>query len=153
MFIVVSGKWHHGVIHYSLFQCYIGAHCKTQTVLTLYNINIVQHINLILKTTEGGHIHPTEPPPVNSTTMHSRLVCQYRISRCPEQLKKSICQFIGLIQVKEERWTGFSEEQTCQPEENPVHPDSFTWIYVLFIIGHFGDISDFCQTLMFKEPL
>ena len=61
---------------------------------------------------------------------------------------------IGLIQVKEEGWTGFSdgwqrcsegfpdgnpEEQPCQPEENPVHPDSFTWIYILFKLGHFGD--------------
>ena len=36
-----------------------------------------------------------------------------------------------------------SEEQPCQPEENPVHPDSFTWIYILFKIGHFDDISDF----------
>ena len=33
---------------------------------------------------------------------------------------------IGLIQVKEEVWT--------EPEENPVHPDSFTWIYILFKI-------------------
>ena len=24
-----------------------------------------------------------------------------------------------------------------------VHPDSFTWIYILFKIGYFGDISDF----------
>ena len=63
---------------------------------------------------------------------------------------------IGLIQVKEEGWTGFSkgwqdcskgfpegnpEEQPCQPEENPVHPDSFTWIYILFKKGQFGDIS------------
>ena len=48
----------------------------------------------------------------------------------------------GLIQVKEEGWT-FSEEQPCQPEENPVYPDSFTWIYIQFKIGHFGDISDF----------
>ena len=31
----------------------------------------------------------------------------------------------------------------CQPKENPVHPDSFTWLYILFKIGHFGDISDF----------
>ena len=38
---------------------------------------------------------------------------------------------------------GNPEEQPCQPEENPVHPDSFTWIYILFKIGHFGDISDF----------
>ena len=41
------------------------------------------------------------------------------------------------LAVKEEGWTGFSkcwqgssegnhEEQPCQPEENPVHPDSFT---------------------------
>ena len=25
----------------------------------------------------------------------------------------------GLIQVKEEGWTGFSEDQPCQPEEEP----------------------------------
>ena len=28
------------------------------------------------------------------------------------------------------------------PRANPVHPSSFTWIYILFKIGHFGDISD-----------
>ena len=38
---------------------------------------------------------------------------------------------------------GNPEEKPCQPEENPVHPDSFNWIYILFKIGHFGDISDF----------
>ena len=27
------------------------------------------------------------------------------------------------------------EEQPCQPEENPVLPDSFTQIYILFLIG------------------
>ena len=69
---------------------------------------------------------------------------------------------IGLIQIKEAGWTGFYEgwqgcseenpkEQPCQPEENPVFPDSFTWIYILFKIGHFGDISDFFQILMFEE--
>ena len=31
----------------------------------------------------------------------------------------------------------------CQPKENPVHPDSFTWIYILFKILHFDDYSDF----------
>ena len=35
------------------------------------------------------------------------------------------------------------EEQPCQPEKNPVHPNSFTWIYILFKIGHFDDVSDF----------
>ena len=56
-----------------------------------------------------------------------------------------------LIQVKEEGWTGFSkgwqgcsegnlEEKPCQPKQNPVHPNSFTWIYILFKTGHFGDI-------------
>ena len=69
---------------------------------------------------------------------------------------------IGLIQVKEEGWTGFSEgwqgysaafpEGKAQgkswgaalpAEENLVHPDSFTWIFILFKIRHFGDISDF----------
>ena len=43
------------------------------------------------------------------------------------------------------------EEQPCQPEEYPVHSDSFTWIYILFKIGHFDDISDFFQILMFEE--
>ena len=38
---------------------------------------------------------------------------------------------------------GNTKEQPCQPEENLVHPDSFTWIYILFKIGYFGDISDF----------
>ena len=40
-------------------------------------------------------------------------------------------------------WQGCSEgfpegnpkEQPCQPKENPVHPDSFTWIYILSKIG------------------
>ena len=36
---------------------------------------------------------------------------------------------------------GKSEEQPCQPEENPVHPDTFSWIYILLKIGHFGDFS------------
>ncbi len=30
---------------------------------------------------------------------------------------------------------GNPEEQPCQPEENPVLPDSFTQIYILFLIG------------------
>ena len=46
---------------------------------------------------------------------------------------------------------GNPEEQPCQTEENPVHPDSFAWIYILFKIGHFGDICDFVQILMFDE--
>ena len=28
------------------------------------------------------------------------------------------------------------------PEENQANPDSYTWIYIIFKIGHFGDISD-----------
>ena len=48
---------------------------------------------------------------------------------------------------------GFSEEQSCQPEENPVHPKSFTWIYILFKIGHFVDISDFWGFLQQKNPI
>ena len=40
------------------------------------------------------------------------------------------------------------EEQPCQPKENPVQPNSFTWIYILFKIRNFGDNSDF---LMFEE--
>ena len=34
---------------------------------------------------------------------------------------------------------GNSEDEPCQPEENPVLPDSFTYIYILFPIGfHIG---------------
>ena len=73
-----------------------------------------------------------------------------------------ILYILGVIRVKEGGRTGLPragravprdfprakpegnpEEQLCQPEENPVHPNSFTWIYILFKIGHFGDISDF----------
>ena len=76
-------------------------------------------------------------------------------------------RYTGLIQVKEEGWTRAGraapkdfprakpernpEEQLCQPEEKPVHPNSFTWIYIPFKIGHFGDICDFFQILMFEE--
>ena len=61
-----------------------------------------------------------------------------------------------LIQVQEEGWTGFvprdfprakpegnPEEQPCQPKENLLYPNFFTWIYILFEIGHFGDFSEF----------
>ena len=38
-----------------------------------------------------------------------------------------------------EGWQGCSEgnpeEQLCQPKENSVLPDSFTQIYILFVIG------------------
>ena len=34
-------------------------------------------------------------------------------------------------------------EQPCQPLENPVHPYTFTWIYILFKIDNFGSISKF----------
>ena len=30
---------------------------------------------------------------------------------------------------------GNPEEQPCQPKENPVLPDSFTQIYIIFLIG------------------
>ena len=46
---------------------------------------------------------------------------------------------------------GIPEKQLCQPEENSVHPDSFTWIYILFKIEHLVYISDFFQILMFEE--
>ena len=46
----------------------------------------------------------------------------------------------GIPRAKPE---GNPEEQPCQTEKNPVHPDSFTWIYILFKIGYFGDISIF----------
>ena len=35
-----------------------------------------------------------------------------------------------------------------EPEENPVHPDYFTWIYILFKIGHFGNILDFFKIVV-----
>ena len=38
---------------------------------------------------------------------------------------------------------GIPEKQPCQPEEKSVHPDSFTWIYILFTIGHVGDTSHY----------
>ena len=76
-------------------------------------------------------------------------------------LEKSLEDDIGLIQVKEEGWTGFSEgwqgcsegfskakpdgnpeEPPCQPEENPVNWDSFTWIYILFEREHFRDFAN-----------
>ena len=58
-----------------------------------------------------------------------------------------------------ESWQGCSEglpegspqEQPCQPKENSVHSDSFTWVYILFKTGHFPDISFFLQILMFEE--
>ena len=45
------------------------------------------------------------------------------------------------------------EEQACLPEENLINPNSFTWIYILFKIRHFGDFSELFQILilMFKE--
>ena len=52
---------------------------------------------------------------------------------------------IGLIQVKEEGWTGFSEGwQGCSEgfPEGEARGKSR---------GHFGDISDFFQILMFEE--
>ena len=49
-------------------------------------------------------------------------------------------------------WVNQSKRgEPCQPEESPVHPNSFTWICILFKIGHFGDIPDFFQILMFEE--
>ena len=34
---------------------------------------------------------------------------------------------------------GNPKEQPCQPKENPILPDSFTQIYILFLIGfHIG---------------
>ena len=40
-------------------------------------------------------------------------------------------------------------EQHRQPEGNPVHLNSFTWIYILFKTGHFGDIPDFFSNIDF----
>ena len=58
---------------------------------------------------------------------------------------------VGLIQVKEEGWTGFSEEQPCQPEENPIHPDSFTWIYILFKKGHWVIFLNFSKLYVWRS--
>ena len=66
--------------------------------------------------------------------------------------------YIGLIQEQEEGWTEFLEgwqgcsegnleEQPCQHEENQVHLYSFSWIYILFKIGSFGDISNFFSSI------
>ena len=38
---------------------------------------------------------------------------------------------------------GNPKEQPCQPKENHVHPNSFTWIYILFKKGNFGDFLNF----------
>ena len=46
---------------------------------------------------------------------------------------------------------GNPEEQPCQPEGNPIHPNSFIWIYIQFKIGHFGDISYFFKYLCLKK--
>ena len=67
----------------------------------------------------------------------------------------------GLIQVKVEGWTGFSDGwQGCskgfpegkaqgksrgaaQPAGGKPHPSYyFTWIYILVKLGHFGDYSE-----------
>ena len=34
---------------------------------------------------------------------------------------------------------GNPEKQCCQPDEDTVHPDSYTKIYIILKIGHFGD--------------
>ena len=46
---------------------------------------------------------------------------------------------------------GNTKEQPCQPEEHPIHPASFTWIYILFKIGHFGATSDFFKSGCLKK--
>ena len=46
-----------------------------------------------------------------------------------------------------------SKKQPCQHKKNPIHPDTFTWIYILSKIGYFGDISDFFLISMFEEAL
>ena len=46
---------------------------------------------------------------------------------------------------------GNPEEQPCQTEENPVQPNSFTWIYILFKIGHLVIFLSFFLILMFEE--
>ena len=47
---------------------------------------------------------------------------------------KFVCN--GLIQVKEEGWTGFPKEQTCQPEENP-RPSQLFYLDLHFIFKKF----------------
>ena len=42
---------------------------------------------------------------------------------------------------------GISQGAALPARGNPVHPDSLTWIYILFKIGHFGDISDFFSNI------
>ena len=75
-------------------------------------------------------------------TIQSTMNHHFHVFSAKIMLVIASLSYNGLIQVKEERWTGFPEEQPCQPEENPLHPNSFTWIYILLEIRHFGDISD-----------
>ena len=43
--------------------------------------------------------------------------------------------FKGLAGLLRVIYEGNSKEQPCQPEESPVLPDSFTQMYILFLIG------------------
>ena len=68
--------------------------------------------------------------------------------------KKSVCSFSGRTGLSS-GWqscsSGFCSEQPSQPMENPLHPSSFTWIYIIFKIGHFGEISDFFKYWFLKK--
>ena len=46
---------------------------------------------------------------------------------------------------------GKSQEAALPAQGNPVHPDSFTWIYILFIIGHICHISDVFKYLCLNK--
>ena len=56
---------------------------------------------------------------------------------------ESVCPHNTLFPQKPAKNEGNPEEQLCQPEENPVHPNCFTWIYILFKIGHVGEFYEF----------
>ena len=46
---------------------------------------------------------------------------------------------------------GNPEKQHCQPEKTPIYPGSFTWINILFKIGHFVDFSDLFKYWCLKK--
>ena len=82
--------------------------------------------------------------------LHSELYCTSLYFTLPNC---TVVYHIGLIQVKEEIWMGFSKEQPCQPEENPVHPNTFSKIYILFKIGHFGVFILNFSNIFFRRSL
>ena len=88
----------------------------------------------------------------NSPTLENPQVGPYRVNPSKRGEIDWVLQGLtGLL-------PGTSEEQPCQPKENPIHPDSFTWIYILFKKGHFGDFLKYSnidgwQSIMFAELL